>query len=139
MTLHVPMVEAKSTCTPSSRLAIGGISPSRIAALAAYLSPHSGAPLVTPGLRRWIQSTRTLDAPYPYRAASSEDGVGRDNWAIDPGLVKQLKQLLHLHHLSASQSHRPALLLLRNLADVTCRKWFLLVLHVEPFAVPIPH
>lgn len=66
----------------------------------------------------------------------SEDEVGRDNWAIDLGLVKQL---LHLHHLGASRSRRPALLLLGNLADVTCRKWFLLLLHVDLFAVPIPH
>jgi hypothetical protein len=29
--------------------------------------------------------------------------------------------------------------LLRDLADVTCRKWFLLLLHIEPFVVPIPH
>jgi hypothetical protein len=44
-----------------------------------------------------------------------------------------------LHHLGAGRSRRPTLLLLRNLADITCRKWFLLLLHVEPFAVPIPH
>jgi hypothetical protein len=133
------MAEVKSTCMPSSRSAVGGILPSQIAVLAAYLSSHSGAPLVTLGSRWWTRSTRTSDAPFPYRAASSEDEVGHDNWAIDLGLVKQLEQLLHLHHLGAGQSHRPALLLLKNLANVTCRKWFLLLLHVEPFAVPISH
>jgi hypothetical protein len=69
----------------------------------------------------------------------SEDEIGCDNWAIDPGPIKQLEQLLHLFHLGTSRSRRPALLLLRNLADVTCHKWFLLPLHVEPFAVSIPH
>jgi hypothetical protein len=69
MTLHVPVVKAKSTCTPSLRLTVGGISASRIAMLVAYLSPHSGAPLVNPRSRHRTRRTCTSDAPYPYRTA----------------------------------------------------------------------
>jgi hypothetical protein len=69
MTLHIPVAEAKSTCTPSSRSAEGGILPSQIVAPAAYLSPHLGVPLVTPRSRRQTRSTHTSNAPYPYRAA----------------------------------------------------------------------
>jgi hypothetical protein len=51
MTLHVPVAKVKSTCTPSSHSAVGGISASRIAMPVAYLSSHSRAPLVTPRSR----------------------------------------------------------------------------------------
>jgi hypothetical protein len=100
MTLHIPVAEAKSICTPSSHSAIGGILLSQTAVLAAYLSPHWGSSSDD----SWVTSE---DPEYSYIGGlhPSKDEVGHDNWAIDPGLVKQSKQLLHLHHLGASRSH----------------------------------
>jgi hypothetical protein len=121
------MLEAKLICTPSLRSAIGGIPPSQAATPVAYLSPHLGAPLVTPGSHPFLTG-------YTYLKMKLVATIGHRS-----GFCQTTRAAPILVPSWRWSVRQPSLLLLRNLVDITCHKWFLLLLHVEPFVVPIPH
>jgi hypothetical protein len=50
------------------------------------------------------------------------DKVQCHRWPVKPVPIKHPEQLFNLHHFSAGLPHRPALLLLQDLSDITGNK-----------------